>query len=79
MYCTILCKLINIALPDIIVEGAINKDSNNSRKDKLIELSFRINSVKSIDEILDKTAEDIIDECRQRDVDLLYQLLKLIV
>ena len=28
---------------------------------------------------MDTTAEDVLDECRQRDLDLLYQLLKLIV
>ena len=76
---TLLCKLINIALPDTIDERVINKDPNMTREDKLSNLNLCINSAKSIGCIMDTTAEDVLDECRQRDLDLLYQLLKLIV
>jgi len=76
---SLLCKLINIASPDTIDERVINKDPNITREDKLRNLNLCINSAKSIDCIMDTTAEDILDEYKQRDLDLLYQLLKLIV
>ena len=41
-----------------------------TREDKLSNLNLCINSAKSIGCIMDTTAEDVLDECRQRDLDL---------
>ena len=72
-------KLINYAFPGTIDERAINKDSNMTITDQLRNLSLCINSAKSIGCIIDITAEDILDEKKQKIIDLLYQILKIIV
>ena len=75
----LLCKLINIAAPNTIDERVINKDPNMTRDDKLNNLNLCINSAKAIGAIFDCTAEDILDEMRGQDIELLYQILKIIV
>ena len=75
----ILSKLINIAFPDTVDERVINKVPRMTREDRLKNLNLCINSAKSIDCIIDITAEDILDKKRQKNLDLLYQILKIII
>ena len=75
----ILCKLINLAAPGTIDERVIVKDPGMTKDDKLNNLNLVINSAKSIGCLMEATADDVLDEVRTKDVDLLYQVLKPIV
>ena len=75
----LLCKLINIAYPNTIDERVINKDPNMTREDKENNLNICINSAKAIGCITECTADDVLNEIRAQDIDLLYQILKIIV
>ena len=75
----LLCKLINLAAPGTIDERVIVKDPGMKKDDKLNNLNLVINSAKSIGCLVEATADDVLDEVRTKDVDLLYQVLKPIV
>ena len=72
----ILAKLVNLAVPGTIDERVIVKDPGMSRDDKENNLNLVVNSAKSIGCIVDTTADDVLNENRNKDIDLLYQVLK---
>ena len=72
----ILSKLINLAAPGTVDERVIAKDPGMKQEDKLNNLNLTINSAKSIGCLIEATPEDVLDEVRTKDVDLLYQILK---
>ena len=72
----ILAKLINLAAPGTVDERVIVKDPGMKQEDKLNNLNLTINSAKSIGCLIEATPEDVLDEVRTKDVDLLYQILK---
>ena len=72
----ILAKLINLAAPGTVDERVIVKDPGMKQEDKLNNLNVTINSAKSIGCLIEATPEDVLDEVRTKDVDLLYQILK---
>ena len=72
----ILSKLINLAAPGTVDERVIVKDPGMKKEDKLNNLNLTINSAKSIGCLIEATPEDVLDEVRTKDVDLLYQILK---
>lgn len=72
----ILAKLINIAAPGTVDERVIVKDPGMTKEDKENNLNLTINSAKSIGCMIEATADDVLDEVRTKDVDLLYQILK---
>ena len=72
----ILAKLINLAAPGTVDERVIVKDPGMKKEDKLNNLNLTINSAKSIGCLIEATPEDVLDEVRTKDVDLLYQILK---
>ena len=69
----ILTKLVNLIYPDTIDERVIIKD------DKKSNLNLVINSAISIGCIIETTSDDILNEVKNKVIDLLYQLLKQIV
>ena len=75
----LLCKLINLVAPGTIDERVIVKDPGMTKDDKLSILNLVINSAKSIGCLIECTADDVLDEVRTKDFDLLYQVLKPIV
>ena len=72
----ILAKLINLAAPGTVDERVIVKDPGMTKEDKENNLNLTINSAKSIGCMIEATADDVLDEIRTKDVDLLYQILK---
>ena len=74
----LLAKLVNLAAPGTVDERVIVKDPTMTKDDKLNNLNLVINSAKSIGCLIDATADDVLDENRNKDIDLLYQILKLI-
>ena len=72
----ILAKLINLATPGTVDERVIVKDPGMTKEDKENNLNLTINSAKSIGCLIDATADDVLDEVRTKDIDLLYQILK---
>ena len=75
----ILTKLINIAAPGTVDERVIAKDPSMTIEDKKANVNLVINSAKSIGCLTEATSEDVLNEVRRLDVDLLYQVLKLVV
>ena len=75
----ILTKLINIAAPGTVDERVIVKDPSMTIVDKKANVNLVINSAKSIGCLTEATSEDVLNEVRRLDVDLLYQVLKLVV
>ena len=69
----ILTKLVNLIYPDTIDERVIIKD------DKKSSLNLVINSAISIGCIIETTSDDILNEVKNKVIDLLYQLLKQII
>ena len=74
----ILYKLINIIKPGIIDERIINKKENMTIDFQKFILNIIINSVKFLGCFIDITADDILNEVVEKDIDLLFQLFKLI-
>ena len=72
----ILSKLINILMPNTIDERVIIKDDTMTREDKKNNLNLTINSGKSVGCMIETTAEDVLNEDRSHDINLLYQILK---
>ena len=72
----ILAKLINLATPGTVDERVIVKDPGMTKEDKENNLNLTINSAKSIGCLIEATADDVLDEIRTKDIDLLYQILK---
>ena len=75
----LLTKLINLISPGTIDERVIVKDPNMTKEDKLNNLNLVINSGKSIGCMIECNADDVLDEVRTKDVDLLYQILKVLL
>ena len=72
----LIAKLVNLAVPGTIDERVLVKDPGMSRDDKQNNLNLVINSAKSIGCLVDCNADDVLDENRKKDLDLLYQILK---
>lgn len=72
----ILAKLVNLLAPGTVDERVIVNEPGMTRDDKLNNLNLTINSAKSIGCLIDTTADDVLDEIRTKDIDLLYQILK---
>ena len=75
----ILAKLVNIAAPGTVDERVIVKDPGMTVADKKSNVNLVINSAKSIGCFTEATSDDVLNEVRKLDVDLLYQVLKPIV
>ena len=75
----ILAKLVNIAAHDTVDERVINKDPGMTVADKKSNVNLVINSAKSIGCLTECTSDDVLNEVRKLDIDLLYQVLKPIV
>ena len=72
----ILTKLVNLAAPGTIDERVIVKDPSMTVDDKHNNLNLVINSAKAIGCMIECDADDVLDEVRTKDIDLLYQILK---
>ena len=75
----ILAKLVNMAAPGTVDERVIIKDPSMTIQDKKSNVNLVINSAKSIGCFIEATSDDVLNEVRHLDVDLLYQVLKPIV
>ena len=75
----ILAKLVNIAAPGTVDERVIVKDPAMTVEDKKSNVNLVINSAKSIGCLIEAKSDDVLNEVRKLDVDLLYQVLKPIV
>ena len=75
----ILAKLVNIAAHDTVDERVIVKDPGMTVADKKSNVNLVINSAKSIGCLTEATSDDVLNEVRKLDIDLLYQVLKPIV
>ena len=75
----ILAKLVNIAAPGTVDERVIVKDPSMTIEDKKANVNLVINSAKSIGCLTEAKSDDVLNEVRRLDVDLLYQVLKPIV
>ena len=75
----ILAKLVNMAAPGTVDERVIIKDPGMTTQDKKSNVNLVINSAKSIGCLIEATSDDVLNEVRNLDVDLLYQVLKPIV
>ena len=75
----ILAKLVNLAAPGTVDERVIIKDPGMTTEDKKANLNLVINSAKAIGCLTETTSDDVLDEIRNKDIDLLYQILKPIV
>ena len=75
----ILAKLINIAVPGTVDERVIIKEPQLSSAEKEANVNLTINSAKSIGCMIETTSDDVLNEVRKSDIDLLYQILKPIV
>ena len=75
----ILAKLVNLAAPGTVDERVIVKDPGMTLADKQSNLNSTIMSAKSIGCMIEATSDDVLNEVRKGDVDLLYQILKPIV
>ena len=75
----LLAKLVNFAVPGTIDERVLVKDSSMSKYDKENNLNLTINSAKSIGCLIETTAEDVLKEARNKDIDLLYNILNFII
>ena len=75
----ILAKLVNIAAPGTVDERAIQKVPGMTTEDEKANVNLVINSAKSIGCLIEATSDDVLNEVRRLDIDLLYQVLKPIV
>ena len=75
----ILAKLVNLAAPGTVDERVIVKDPGMTVHDKQSNLNSTIMSAKSIGCMIEATSDDVLNEVRKGDIDLLYQILKPIV
>ena len=75
----ILAKLVNLAAPGTVDERVIVKDPGMTVQDKKSNLNLVLNSAKAIGCLFETTSDDVLDEIRSKDVDLLYQILMPIV
>jgi plastin-1 len=75
----ILAKLVNLAAPGTVDERVIVKDPSMTLADKQSNLNSTIMSAKSIGCMIEATSDDVLNEVRKGDIDLLYQILKPIV
>ena len=75
----ILAKLVNMAAPGTVDERVIVKDPSMTSHDKKSNVNLVINSAKSIGCLTEATSDDVLNEIRYLDIDLLYQVLKPLV
>ena len=75
----ILAKLVNLAAPGTVDERVIVKDPGMTVQDKKSNLNLVLNSAKAIGCLFETTSDDVLDEIRSKDIDLLYQILMPIV
>lgn len=75
----ILAKLVNLSAPGTVDERVIVKDPGMTTEDKELNINLTINSAKSIDCMIESSSDDVLNEVRKADIDLLYQILKPIV
>ena len=75
----ILAKLVNMAAPGTVDERVIVKDPSMTVHDKKSNVNLVINSAKSIGCLTEATSDDVLNEIRHLDIDLLYQVLKPLV
>ena len=75
----ILTKLINMAAPETIDERILVNVPGMTLDDKKFNLNLVINSAKSLGCITEITSDDILNEVRKKDIDLLYEIIELII
>ena len=75
----ILAKLVNLAAPGTVDERVIVKDPGMTVHDKQSNLNSTIMSAKSIGCMFEATSDDVLNEVRKGDIEILYQILKPIV
>ena len=75
----ILAKLVNLAAPGTVDERVIVKDPGMTVHDKQSNLNSTIMSAKSIGCMIEATSDDVLNEVRKGDIEILYQILKPIV
>ena len=75
----ILAKLVNIAAPGTVDERVITHVPGMTTEEEKANVNLVINSAKSIGCLIEAKSEDVLNEVRKLDVDLLYQVLKPIV
>ena len=75
----ILAKLVNLSAPGTVDERVIVKDPGMTTEDKESNINLTINSAKSIGCMIESSSDDVLNEVRKADIDLLYQILKPII
>ena len=75
----ILAKLVNIAAPGTVDERVITTVPGMTIEEQKANVNLVINSAKSIGCLTEAKSEDVLNEVRHLDIDLLYQVLKPIV
>ena len=75
----ILSKLINIASPETLDERVLYNSPKMTDEEKAQNLNLVINSAKSLGCLAETTNEDILEENRERALELLNQILRQIV
>jgi len=75
----ILAKLVNIAAPGTVDERVITTVPGMTIDEQKANVNLVINSAKSIGCLTEAKSEDVLNEVRHLDIDLLYQVLKPIV
>ena len=75
----ILAKLVNIAAPGTVDERVITTVPGMTIDEQKSNVNLVINSAKSIGCLTEAKSEDVLNEVRRLDIDLLYQVLKPIV
>ena len=75
----ILAKLVNIAAPGTVDERVITTVPGMTIDEQKANVNLVINSAKSIGCLTEAKSEDVLNEVRRLDIDLLYQVLKPIV
>ena len=75
----ILAKLVNIAAPGTVDERVITRVPGMTSEEEKANVNLVINSARSIGCLIEAKSDDVLNEVRNLDIDLLYQVLKPIV
>ena len=75
----ILAKLVNIAAPGTVDERVITHVPGMTTEEEKANVNLVINSAKSIGCLIEAKSDDVLNEVRKLDIDLLYEILKPIV
>ena len=75
----ILAKLVNIAAPGTVDERVITHVPGMTSEEEKANVNLVINSAKSIGCLIEAKSDDVLNEVRKLDIDLLYEILKPIV